>query len=108
MRAVALGRHLGLQDIFSIPVVLISRIPVQMVIQPDSQARERRLVSKRVDLNRKDDATESTVRFDLDERDGATTVRLTHSGLITENSRTSHKGWPQIIAWLQAYVEHHV
>ena len=51
------------------------------------------------------DATESIVRFDLDEKDGITTVRLTHSGLTTESSRTSHKGWPQILTWLQAYVE---
>src|ERR1700730_1687697 len=41
------------------------------------------------------DATESIVRFDLEENDGITTVRLTHSGLTTESSRTSHKGWPQ-------------
>lgn len=51
------------------------------------------------------DATESLVRFDLEEKDGRTTVRLTHSGLITEASRTSHRGWPQILGWLQAYVE---
>jgi uncharacterized protein YndB with AHSA1/START domain/DNA-binding transcriptional ArsR family regulator len=51
-----------------------------------------------------DDATESLVRFDLEERDGRTTVRLTHSGL-TGSGRAQHKGWPQILAWLQAYVE---
>ena len=49
-----------------------------------------------------EDATQSTVRLDLDEKDGVTTVRLTHSGLAGESSRTSHKGWPQILAWLQA------
>ena len=38
------------------------------------------------------DATESIVRFDLEENDGVTTVRLTHSGLTTESSRTSHTG----------------
>ena len=52
-----------------------------------------------------EDAIESLVRFDLEEKDGVTTVRLTHSGLTTEISRASHKGWPQILAWLQAYVE---
>ena|SRR5579862_9718557 len=51
------------------------------------------------------DATESTVRFDLAEKDGATTVRLTHSGLATEASRTSHRGWPRILAWLKVHVE---
>jgi uncharacterized protein YndB with AHSA1/START domain len=52
-----------------------------------------------------DDAPESLVRFELEERDGVTTVRLTHSGLTSEASRASHQGWPQILAWLRAYVE---
>ncbi|HTW79155.1 MAG TPA: SRPBCC domain-containing protein [Terracidiphilus sp.] len=52
-----------------------------------------------------ENATESLVRWDLDERDGVTTVRLTHSGLATEASRVSHRGWPQILAWLQGYIE---
>jgi uncharacterized protein YndB with AHSA1/START domain len=50
------------------------------------------------------DATESLVRFDLEEKAGVTTVRLTHSGL-TESGRNSHKGWPQILGWLKAYAE---
>ena len=54
------------------------------------------------------DATESVVRFDLEEDNGITRVRLTHSGLATESSRTSHRGWPQILTWLQAYVEQQV
>src|SRR5215472_8626819 len=52
-----------------------------------------------------EDAVESVVRFDLEERNGVTTVRLTHSGLTSETSRLSHKGWPQILTWLRAYVE---
>ena len=52
-----------------------------------------------------EDAIESIVRFDLEEKNGVTVVRLTHSGLTSESSRSSHKGWPQILAWLQAYVE---
>jgi uncharacterized protein YndB with AHSA1/START domain len=55
-----------------------------------------------------DDATETIVRFDLEEKDGVTTVRLTHSGLTSESSRASHKGWPQILTWLQAYVERQI
>ncbi len=47
---------------------------------------------------------ESRVRFDLEERDGVTTVRLTHSRLSIEGIRT-HKGWPDILEWLRAYVE---
>lgn len=52
-----------------------------------------------------EDAIETIVRFDLSETEGITTVRLTHSGLTTESSRLSHKGWPQILTWLQTYAE---
>ena len=55
-----------------------------------------------------EDATETFVRFELTEHDGLTTVRLTHSGLTTERSRRSHKGWPQILGWLQTYSERRV
>jgi uncharacterized protein YndB with AHSA1/START domain len=51
------------------------------------------------------DTTESLVRFDLNEKDGVTTVRLTHSGLVTERSRTSHRGWPEILASLRGCIE---
>ena len=52
-----------------------------------------------------DDNLETLVRLDLEEKDGITTVRLTHSGLTTESLRTQHRGWPDILAWLRAYVE---
>ena len=52
-----------------------------------------------------EDATETVVRFELEEKGGLTTVRLTHSGLTSESSRASHKGWPDILAWLKAFVE---
>jgi uncharacterized protein YndB with AHSA1/START domain len=52
-----------------------------------------------------EDALESLVRFDLEEKDGVTTVRLTHSGLTTESARTQHRGWPDILDWLRAYLE---
>jgi|SRR6185437_8787520 uncharacterized protein YndB with AHSA1/START domain len=51
------------------------------------------------------DATESLVRFDLEEQNGRTTVRVTHSGLATESARTQHRGWPDILGWLRAYIE---
>jgi uncharacterized protein YndB with AHSA1/START domain len=51
-----------------------------------------------------DDSPESLVRFDLDEKDGLTRVRVTHSGL-TPSGRDVHKGWPQVLSWLKAYVE---
>jgi uncharacterized protein YndB with AHSA1/START domain len=50
-------------------------------------------------------ASESLVRFDLEERDGITTVRLTHSGLSSESARTRHQGWPQVLGWLKTFVE---
>ena len=52
-----------------------------------------------------EDLVESVVRIELEEKNGVTTVRLTHSGLRSETSRISHKGWPQILTWLRAYVE---
>jgi uncharacterized protein YndB with AHSA1/START domain len=52
-----------------------------------------------------EDATESFVRWEFKESNGVTTVRLTHSGLGTEASRTSHRGWPQILEWLRVYSE---
>jgi uncharacterized protein YndB with AHSA1/START domain len=49
-------------------------------------------------------AAESLVRFDLEEKDGVTRLRLTHSGLTGEGAR-AHQGWPQILTWVRAYVE---
>jgi uncharacterized protein YndB with AHSA1/START domain len=37
-------------------------------------------------------ATETLVRFDLQEHDGITTVRLTHSGFASAGSRARHQG----------------
>ena len=50
-------------------------------------------------------AAETLVRFDLEERDGVTIVRLTHSGFAAKSSRERHQGWPQILSWLQGYAE---
>ena len=49
-------------------------------------------------------AAGSVVRWDLEEKDGATTVRVTHSGL-TETARQNHRGWTQIVTWLRDYAE---
>jgi uncharacterized protein YndB with AHSA1/START domain len=54
-----------------------------------------------------DGAVETLVRFDLEERNGITTVRVTHSGLTTEKLRKQHGGWPDILASLRTYVEPH-
>ena len=56
-------------------------------------------------LRELEDATETLVRWDLEEKDGVTTVRLTHSGLTSESSRARNSGWPLILGLLQVYVE---
>ncbi len=52
-----------------------------------------------------EDATETFVRWDLEESSGVTTVRLTHSGFTSESSRASYRGWPQVLRGLQTYIE---
>jgi uncharacterized protein YndB with AHSA1/START domain len=51
------------------------------------------------------DAPATLVRFDLSERDGATTVRLTHSGFTSPSSRERYQGWPWLLALLKGYAE---
>ncbi|HEY2533251.1 MAG TPA: SRPBCC domain-containing protein [Xanthobacteraceae bacterium] len=48
---------------------------------------------------------ETVVRFELRDSDGVTTVRVIHSGLITESSRSQNRGWPDILAGLRAFIE---
>lgn len=50
------------------------------------------------------DETVSEVRVEFTDVSGATHVRLTHSGLTTDRSRQSHRGWPQILALLKAHL----
>ena len=52
-----------------------------------------------------ENAEETVVRWDLEEKSGVTTLRLTHSGFTTEASRATHRGWPLILSGLQTYVE---
>jgi uncharacterized protein YndB with AHSA1/START domain len=48
---------------------------------------------------------ETVVRFELTERDGATQLRLTHSGFSSSESRDQHDmGWAQVLGWLAAYL----
>ena len=47
---------------------------------------------------------ESVVRIELREDGSVTSVRLTHSGLTAEGARV-HRGWPDILDWLRAFVE---
>ena len=52
-----------------------------------------------------ENAPETLVRWDLEEHNRVTRVRLTHSGLTSESLRTRNSGWPLIVRLLQAYVE---
>lgn len=51
-----------------------------------------------------EDFPETLVRWDLEEKDGATHVRVTHSGLVTEAMRMRNSGWPIIQHLLRAYI----
>lgn len=52
-----------------------------------------------------EDYPETLVRWDLEEKDGCTTVRVTHSGLVSEGLRARNDGWTIIVGLLQSYVE---
>lgn len=67
--------------------------------------RGRRVSHNRASTDWQEDGTETIVRWDLDEKDGVTTVRLTHSGFTTETSRAAYRDRPQVLRGLQAYVE---
>ena len=53
------------------------------------------------------DSAESLVRIELEESDGMTRVRLTHSGLRGEADRANSSGWPDLLAAMQAHLELH-
>lgn len=49
---------------------------------------------------------ETVVRYELEERDGVTQLRLTHSGFTRTADREDHsKGWKTVLSWLKGYVE---
>lgn len=52
-------------------------------------------------------AHSSVVRFELQEQDGVTRVRLTHSEFTSARVRAQHRGWPEILSWLRDYAEQH-
>lgn len=56
-------------------------------------------------VREEEDRVETLVRWDLDEVDGATTVRLTHSGLTSESLRARNNGWPLILDLLRNYLD---
>ena len=50
-------------------------------------------------------APTTVVRFDLEEKGGTTTVKLTHSGFADEQAKEAYQGWPWLLAMLQKYSE---
>jgi uncharacterized protein YndB with AHSA1/START domain len=56
-------------------------------------------------VREKEDAAETVVRWELDEQEGVTHVRVTHSELKSESLRARNSGWPLILGLLQTYIE---
>jgi len=53
----------------------------------------------------REDGIETLVRWDLKEVAGVTTVRVTHSGLVTDEMKARNNGWPMVLDLLTAWVE---
>jgi len=48
---------------------------------------------------------QTLVRFELEEKEGFTTVRLTHSGFASSEFRERYQGWPWLLTMLKKHVE---
>jgi uncharacterized protein YndB with AHSA1/START domain len=59
-------------------------------------------------LREEESDSETTVRWDLSEANGSTTVRVSHSGFTSERMRLRNNGWPLIQQLLQTYAEEHI
>ncbi len=51
-----------------------------------------------------EDEPQSTVRFELEEKSGVTTVRLTHFGFANDQLRERYQGWPLLLGKLKGFV----
>jgi uncharacterized protein YndB with AHSA1/START domain len=50
--------------------------------------------------------SDTVVRYDLEERNGSTFVRVTHTGFTNVEEHEDHaEGWPVVLAWLRAYAQ---
>ena len=52
-----------------------------------------------------EDERETLVTWELDERDGTTTVRVSHTGLVTDDLRGRNSGWPVILKLVRHYLD---
>jgi uncharacterized protein YndB with AHSA1/START domain len=84
---------------------LIGGSGTEMVVSGEYRKIERPHLLVFTWIRELEDATETLVRWNLAEKDGVTTVRVTHSGLTSEGLRKRNDGWPMILGLLQAYVE---
>jgi len=48
---------------------------------------------------------QTVVRIELEEKAGATTVRLTHAGFANSAGREKYQGWPWLLSMLKGYAE---
>lgn len=56
-------------------------------------------------IRESEDQPETVVRWDLEETNGVTRVRVTHSGLVSDALRARNGGWPLIATLLKAHAE---
>jgi uncharacterized protein YndB with AHSA1/START domain len=84
---------------------LIGGSGTEMVVSGEYRQIERPHLLVFTWIRESEDATETLVRWNLAEKDGVTTVRVTHSGLTSESLRKRNDGWPMILGLLQAHVE---
>jgi len=60
----------------------------------------------RHDWGAHEDQIDTLVRYDIEERDGVTRVRVTHSGFADVASRDDHeRGWGTVLGWLRGYLQ---
>lgn len=52
-----------------------------------------------------EDSPETLVRWELEERKGLTTVRVTHSGFSSSDQLERNSGWPMILELLRNHVQ---
>ena len=49
---------------------------------------------------------QTTIRWELEAKDGGTLVRIQHSGFLAHPQLAqSYRGWPRMLGWLQALLE---
>jgi uncharacterized protein YndB with AHSA1/START domain len=72
---------------------------IYRVIDPPRVLEHTRLYARGVPIEE-----ETVIRYELEERDGRTRVRVVHSGFQSEQARSVHEdGWVRVLGWLSDY-----